>query len=45
LNNGKQHENTKVSDESISREHPLGFTPKEDDKELDHVDDNISEPK
>nr|GFB26389.1 hypothetical protein [Tanacetum cinerariifolium] len=34
-----------VSDDSISREHPPGFTPKEDDKELDHVDDNISEPK
>nr|GEW74944.1 glucose-methanol-choline oxidoreductase, FAD/NAD(P)-binding domain protein [Tanacetum cinerariifolium] len=45
LNKGKQQENTKVSDDSISREHPPGFTPKEDDKELDHVDDNISEPK
>nr|GEY32643.1 hydroxycinnamoyl-CoA quinate/shikimate transferase [Tanacetum cinerariifolium] len=38
-------ENTMVSDDSISREHPPGFTPKKDDKELDHVDDNISEPK
>nr|GFA90121.1 hypothetical protein [Tanacetum cinerariifolium] len=38
-------ENTKVSDDSISHEHPSGFTPKEDEKELDHVDDNISEPK
>nr|GFA96303.1 RNA-directed DNA polymerase, eukaryota [Tanacetum cinerariifolium] len=45
LNKGKQQENTKVSDDSISRENPPGFTPKEDDKELDHVDDNISEPK
>nr|GEV93597.1 hypothetical protein [Tanacetum cinerariifolium] len=45
LNKGKQQENTKVSDESISREHPPGFIPKEDDKELDHVDNNISEPK
>nr|GFC08033.1 reverse transcriptase domain-containing protein [Tanacetum cinerariifolium] len=45
LTKGKQLENTKVSDDSISREHPPGFTPKEDDKELDHVDDNISEPK
>nr|GFA60430.1 RNA-directed DNA polymerase, eukaryota [Tanacetum cinerariifolium] len=45
LNKGKQQENTKVSDDSISREYPSGFTPKEDDKELDHVDDNISEPK
>nr|GEV48047.1 nucleotide-binding alpha-beta plait domain-containing protein [Tanacetum cinerariifolium] len=42
---GEQQENTKVSDDSISCEHPPGFTPKEDDKELDHVDDNISEPK
>nr|GEY77930.1 glucose-methanol-choline oxidoreductase, FAD/NAD(P)-binding domain protein [Tanacetum cinerariifolium] len=45
MEGGKQQENTKVSDDSISREHPPGFTPKEDDKELDHVDDNISEPK
>nr|GEZ69190.1 hypothetical protein [Tanacetum cinerariifolium] len=45
LNKGKQQENTKVSYDSISREHLPGFTPKEDDKELDHVDDNISEPK
>nr|GEV03845.1 RNA-directed DNA polymerase, eukaryota [Tanacetum cinerariifolium] len=45
LNKEKQQENTKVSDDSISREHPPGFTPKEDDKELDHVDDNIFEPK